>query len=272
MSFLDLRVIFGSIHLPDPPYPLALAASVTLLILSEASSFYFGIASFKTISSFILLLAAFNRASSNFDILDPTSLLLQENRQAVCVMLGLAFNVIGDILLIPSKAEYHHTPGTSKKAKAGSSPRFKAGMCSFALAHFAYIAAFTSTTSMKTFRLADFAMTLVFGALLTDWLGLLKKELEYNSWFDVPESMRGMVMAYVVIIVSMVATATATDSGYQKIVGAWFFMFSDLCVASTTFNVENENSQKAGGRPEWKAASVGWIFYYGAQLVIAGCI
>ncbi|CAA7265557.1 unnamed protein product [Cyclocybe aegerita] len=296
--------------LPQPPFPTALTTCLGLLIASEASAFYAGSAGFKVLASLCFLIAGVSTASARLDLLSWTALTDPENRFTVGIVLGLVFSVVGDVLLIPSRANYIQLPQSSDseskkgkgKKKKGSrpqnqthstpdseSPSFKAGMLAFALAHISYTLAFLSTTTLfpttaspsppTEIRWGDFGMTLTFGALLTDWLGLLKPELVYGAWFDVPKKMKPLVAVYVAVIVVMVATATATDTGYQRIAGAWLFMISDLFVAANAFGVkEDEESQdkaterRGRGRPEWKSASIGWVAYYAAQMLLAGCI
>jgi uncharacterized membrane protein YhhN len=95
-----------------------------------------------------------------------------------------------------------------------------------------------------------------------------------NALFAVPGDMRGLVAAYVAVIWTMVATATATDTSYQKILGGWMFMISDLFVASDVFGPKKTNikcyTKPGQGRQGWKARGIGWIAYFGAQLVLAG--
>ncbi|KAJ3507071.1 hypothetical protein NLJ89_g6505 [Agrocybe chaxingu] len=298
--------------LPPPPFPTALATCLGLLIASEASAFYAGSAGFKVLASLCFLIAGVSTASARLDLLSWAALTDPENRFTVGIVLGLVFSVVGDVLLIPSRANYIQLPqisesepkkGKGKKKKSSrpqsqtqstpdsESPSFKAGMLAFGLAHISYTLAFLSTTTLfptatssfpsppTEIRWGDFGMTLTFGALLTDWLGLLKPELVYGAWFDVPKKMKPLVAVYVAVIMAMVATATATDTGYQKIAGAWIFMISDLFVAANAFGVKEEEEpqdktteRRGRGRPEWRSTSIGWVAYYAAQMLLAGCI
>ncbi|KAF9036155.1 YhhN-like protein-domain-containing protein [Panaeolus papilionaceus] len=266
------------LHLPDPPFPISLAASLVLLIISEANSFYPGSAGFKIAASLSFLGAGINAASTKLPSWYWSSILQPENRYTAALVFGLAFGVVGDVLLIPSKANYFKTNKSRASEKPeGQTARFKAGVFFFALAHIAYIVAFISKLPAGGFRWVDGGLALAFGGILTTWLGVLNTKPTPGARFLVPEDMFGLVTAYIVIIMSMVASATATDEGWQRIIGAWAFMISDIFVAADTFapkkkeEKKTENNNKKG-REGWKARSVGWTAYFGAQLVLAGCI
>lgn len=190
------------------------------------------------------------------------------------MVLGLVFSAIGDFLLIPSPAAYYYKPNgkSSPPINEGETPRFKAGTFFFALAHIAYITAFLSDSTYTKIRWTDFLVTLTVGGVAIHWLGILQPPSSPGALFDVPEEMRGLVTVYVMIIMTMVATATATDSGYQKIVGAWTFMISDIFVAADVFGVKKPAQILGRGRRGWKSRSVGWVAYFGAQLLLAGCL
>lgn len=258
------------VKLPVDPYPAALAASVALLIISETNSFYPGSAGFKITASLSFLGAGIQAATTGDALLRP------ENRSSIAMVAGLIFSLIGDILLIPTPTRYAQkqtkSAPTCSPESDGDSPLFKAGTLFFALAHISYIAAFLSGSSLAAFRLPDFVLALSFGAGLSYWLGILQKTPGPDAWFNIPQEMRGLVTAYVVIIMTMVATATATDTGHQKIVGAWTFMISDLFVAADAFGVKKAQAQNCRGQQGWKARSVGWIAYFGAQLLLTGSI
>jgi len=265
------------IRLPSSLYSSSLVVSVILLILSEAQSFYVGSAGFKVAASLSFLGGGIDTILAEY-YNTTTSAWLKGARQislssSTCLVLGLAFSVVGDILLIPSPENYYKRPSDQANTNEGESPRFKAGTFSFALAHIAYTISFLHDVAPNAFRKADFVMGLTFGAMLTLWLGILKKTPTANAWFNVPDGMRVLVTAYVSIIMIMVATATATDTGYQRSAGAWTFMVSDLFVAADVFGVKRTDVQMEGSeRPGWRRRAIGWVAYFGAQLLLAGCI
>ncbi|KAF4613813.1 hypothetical protein D9613_007708 [Agrocybe pediades] len=255
------------ILLPPSPYPAALAASVCLLILSEAHNIYVGSAGFKVAASLSFLGAGIQKYRTITR--DQSSI-----KPSGCMVLGLVFSVVGDILLIPSAEDYFKPSSDKATGKEGESPRFKAGTLSFALAHIAYTASFLyDSTSAGAFRKTDFLVALTSGALLTYWLGIIQKTPPKDAWFNVPKGMRGLVTTYVSIIMVMVATATATDRGLQRTIGAWTFMISDLFVAADVFGVrKQEDGQRGKSRQGWRRRAVGWVAYFGAQLLLAACI
>ncbi|KAF9485252.1 hypothetical protein BDN70DRAFT_871660 [Pholiota conissans] len=272
----DLARILTSFHLPAYPYPTVLTTAVLLLITSEGTSFYAGSVLFKTIASLAFLLAGVHTATGpprTLDLLSWESISLPEHRSAVFLLLGLLFSVFGDVLLIPSPEIYHQKIPSKTE---GETLRFKAGVLFFALAHVVYAAAFIADTSsggIKGIRWFTFFTTLKVGALLIYVLGLLAKNPAPGAMVAVPADMRGLVTVYVVIIWTMVATATATDAGYQKIAGGWIFMVSDLFVAADVYSGKKPAPRpNARGRYGWESRSIGWIAYFGAQLLLAGCI
>lgn len=274
MALLDSSLAVLGFMLPVHPYPLSLAVSVALLILSEANSFYPGSSGLKIAASLSFLGAGIQAVTT------AGAVLRSEYRSSVLMVAGLAFSLVGDILLIPTPRIYAQKRANSKSAavstgtpdREGDSPLFKVGTFFFALAHISYIAAFLSDSSLAAFRLPDFVLAISFGAGLIYWLGILRSTPGPDAWFNVPQRMRGLVTGYVVIIMTMVATATAIDKGHQKIVGAWTFMISDLFVAADAFGVKKDRIQSSRGQRGWKARSVGWIAYFGAQLLLAGSI
>lgn len=275
MSVFDLSTIISKFHLPEPPYLLALTISVSLSTLSEWLNFRPGSVICKFIAS-VTLLGAGQKAYSKFDLLGLESLLSQENRFALFFIPGLTLSCFGDILLVHPKT---NDDKTSKHKTENAHSRLKYAKILSSLAHVAYISAFVlsvDVSSKEDFRRADFVMTMVFGALLADWLGLFQRERQYNSWFEIPKAFEWPVFFYNSLAITMVATATATDKGYQRIAGAWLLMLSDLFVVSNAFGVEEIDSKKKDAcktrRLEWMTTSFGWIFYYISQLLLAGCM
>lgn len=259
--------------LPISPYPEALTALVGLISLSEALSFYSGAVVFKLLASLSLFGASVRSASSKFDFLNLDALLAQENRFDVFLVLGLALSYMSDVILV----------GCNFQRPNPKSPdalvRLRIAKLFHSFTHIAYIFAFSSVGlwSKEHFRRADFAMAIVFGWLFVDWLGLLQKERKYDSWFEIPQRMQWPVVMYSSTTFLMVATATASDPGFQRILGAWLFMFGDLFVAFKVFGVEQVQKDRFSGVGRkglsgWVTTSLGFICYYTAQLLLVGCI
>jgi uncharacterized membrane protein YhhN len=258
--------------LPSSPCPEALSALVGLIILSEALNSHRAGVVFKVSASLGLFAVGVRTASSKFDFLNLDALLAQENRFDVFLMLGLALSYIGDVILIASNSQRR-----LKSPDAHS--RFKIAKSFHSFTHIAYVLAFTPIDPMSNeqFRRTDFVMTIVFGWLLVDWLGLLQKERQFNSWFEIPREMQWPVVLYASGAVLMVATATATDSGFQQILAAWLFIASDLFVALNAFGVDKVEQTKKdqfsvdGQRLSgWATASLRCICYYLSQLLLVG--
>jgi len=251
-------------QLPSSPFPEALSALVGLIILSEALNCHPAGVVFKVLASLSLFGAGVHTASSKFDFFSLDALLARENRFDMLLILGLALSYIGDVIFVGSN---------SRPKTPGSHSRLKIAKSFHSFTHIAYILAFTSV-DQRQFRRADFVMTIVFGWLLVDWLGLLQKERQYHSWFEIPQEMQWPIVLYFSVTVLTVATATATDSGFQRILGVWLCMSSDLFVAYNAFGVDNVGQTKnvSGNSSGWVSASLGWIFYYLSQSLLVGCI
>lgn len=283
MSAFNLQAILSSLQLPRENFQIALAVSVATLIFSEVVGFYHGSALFKLTSSLVFVAAGIAGVTPLGSI---SALIEPENRGSTCIVAGLILSAIGDVLLIPSQGAYRQPPGSQPQVAQSKSPRFKLGVLFFALAHISYTASFLTSVDSSTlslsfnatnssFRSADFLMTIVFGYLAVDWLGILEKERGHSSWFEVPTELHGLVGGYLVVIFAMVATAAATDKGLQKITGAWLFALSDLFVAGSMFGVEDMDVAKQDVKKstaEWKNTAIGWVLYYTAQLILAGCV
>lgn len=272
VAFRLWNVILTS-KVPISPYPEAITALLGLIVLSEALSFYSGAVVFKLVASLSLFGASVHAASSKFDFLSLHALLARENRFDVFLMLGLALSYMADVILVG--CNFQRPNPKSPDALA----RLNIAKLSHSFTHIAYSLAFTSVGlwSKEHFRRADFVMAIVFGWLFVDWLGLLQKERKYDSWFEVPQKMQWPVVMYSSTTFLMVATATASDTGFQRILGAWLFMFSDLFVALKAFGVEQKQKNRISGGsekrfPEWVTTSLGCICYYAAQLLLVGCI
>lgn len=149
------------------------------------------------------------------------------------VFAGLCLAAIGDVLLIPKGEK-----------------TFLAGLVSFLLGHVAYGVAFV----VRGIALGPFVGGLVVVALvgvpIVRWL-----------WPHVKKPMRGPVVAYVIVITSMVALAagaTGNDGATGPLLGASMFYVSDLSVARDNF-VKRELRNRLWGLP----------LYFFAQMVLA---
>lgn len=313
-----------TLTLPAYPYPQSLAASLSLLVLSEYTAYYFGSAIFKTIASLSFFLGGLRQGSAVYQV-PTTSLASLLDYQAFCnderyrftvfMIFGLGFSVLGDVFLIPSRKHYyaflaHKTttattttiPGTpksksskntSKKPRHSSSSSaaaaaepgpgdtipFKLGMLFFALAHICYIGGFASNPTRTPFNWTSGVLAIILNLAGSFWLGIFgsgSNAPSSKSYLAIPSDMGPLVKGYSIIIATMVATATATDSGSkQKMLGAWLFMISDMFVAVDTFGSNKEQviaRSNGKSRPNWAFRSVGLIIYFGANLILAGSI
>jgi len=259
--------------LPPSPFPQSLAASLGLLVLSEANSFYTGSAAFKSLASFSFFLAGAQngpfKTLQSFSYTNPTT------RYPYFMILGLGFCVAGDLLLIPAKEHYYAHRKSAKVTPAkseGDSLSFKAGTFFFALGHISYIIAFASNPNRTPFRLLPFGLAAAFGLGVSRWLGIFGSSANSNPKLVIPADMKPLVKAYVSIITTMVGVATATDAGWQRTLGAWMFMISDLFVAVDVFGRKKGVKAAGKGRPGWVFRSVGWGFYFTANLILAGTV
>lgn len=258
----------ANLTLPPAPYPQLLTASVTALIASEVGGILPAAALTKTAASLSFLVGGIRLGLNTgaLKLYDPSS---------VALAAGLAFSVLGDVLLIPAPDAYYQKRNQEASNKSANTDqvvnpgaRFKAGTAAFALAHIAYTSSFLYNNDEFIFSPTIFAASFGTVGVLAGALGLLggnnKKALLKTK---VPKDMKWLVRAYVGIIATMVATATATSSGdalsVQKAVSAWAFAVSDCFVAADAFGV---NVVGTRGR------AVGWILYFGAQLGLSGCI
>lgn len=147
------------------------------------------------------------------------------------LVIGLCLCMGGDVLLIP-------------KRRAA----FAAGILSFLLGHVAFVVAFLQLGVAKGVAVAAFALLLLPAILVLRWL------LPHAG------NLRAAVVAYVVVITSMVATAFAAAHAapWGVYVGAVMFYFSDLAVARERF-VHSSFVNRLWGTP----------LYFAAMLVIA---
>ena len=154
------------------------------------------------------------------------------------VLVGLVLGLTGDVCL----------------ALRGDTA-FRAGLLVFLLGHVAYLVAF----ALIVRRPEDWSTSLHL-LIVAAGTGAL-----YWLWPRLG-SMRGPVIAYVVVISAMVAAAITAASNpllpgvgrWTLLLGAICFYFSDLCVARNRF-VENQFVNRLIGLP----------LYYGGQFLIA---
>jgi uncharacterized membrane protein YhhN len=159
-----------------------------------------------------------------------------DNPYGTAILVGLAFSFIGDCCLLSSRAR-----------------PFLAGLVAFALAHVAYVVAFTRF-GPAPLRVVVYAAVLVIPALVI------------HRWLHphVERAMRGPVKAYMIVITLMLATAAAavmTGAPTRVLVGAILFYISDLAVARDRF-VAPGFGNRVWGLPT----------YYAAQLILASTV
>ncbi len=156
-----------------------------------------------------------------------------ETRFGSVLVLGLVLAAAGDVLLIPK----------DKRA-------FLGGLVSFLAGHIAYAFAFGIVGIHPLGTAAAGAGVVIAGAIVLRWL-----------WPHVERPMRGPVLAYVLVISSMVALATGaalTSGNGLLLVGAVAFYLSDLAVARHRF-VSQSFINRAWGLP----------VYFFAQMLLA---
>ena len=150
------------------------------------------------------------------------------------LLAGLVLCMAGDVLLIP----------TNQKT-------FLAGLASFLAGHLLYGVAFLQLPQHATALLLGLAPVLALGALSLRWL-----------WPHLPDGMRLPVLAYIVVICTMLLLAGGTwgtPAGAWILLGAWGFAISDLAVARNQF-IRREMQNRYWGLP----------LYFAAQLLLAG--
>jgi uncharacterized membrane protein YhhN len=152
----------------------------------------------------------------------------------VLVLLALVLCLVGDVLLIPTDRE----------------PVFRAGVFAFLAGHLAFAAAFlTREQDVAWLAIGAAALALV---LLMVWRWLRP---------TLPDSLRGAVLAYLVVIGAMSALALGfTGAGGPTVAaaGALAFTASDVSVARDRF-VREDFFNRAWGLP----------LYYCAQVLLA---
>jgi uncharacterized membrane protein YhhN len=159
-----------------------------------------------------------------------------DNPYGTAILVALALSFVGDICLLSARANW-----------------FLAGLVSFALAHVAYVVAFTRFAPLPSRVILLAAVLAVPTIMIHRWL--------------MPHVERGMrvpVQAYMLIITLMLATAGAAvlaGATPHVIVGATLFYLSDLAVARERF-IAPGFVNRVWGLPT----------YYAAQLVLASTV
>ena len=156
-----------------------------------------------------------------------------ETRFGTVLVVGLVLAAGGDVLLIPK----------NKRAFLGGLISFLAGHVAYALA-FGLLGLDLSTTAIAS------AGVVVAGSIVLRWL-----------WPNVESPMRAPVLAYVLVISTMVALAAGAaqaTGNWWLLVGAVAFYLSDLAVARHRF-VSQSFVNRAWGLP----------VYFFAQMLLA---
>jgi uncharacterized membrane protein YhhN len=208
------------------PIPL-LVVTVTLLIRAELLEKRRQVYVFKPLSTLLVI------ATALLSLLEPAP----DLTYTVGVVIGLLFSLGGDVALMFKE---------SRKA-------FMLGLVLFLLAHVAYTVVFILLGRFSAWDLLSVGLLLAAGA---GFYTLLRPNLG---------SMRGPVIAYMVVISLMVNRAAATlvspafTPGQAAMIlsGAVLFYLSDVMLAANRF-----------WRP-WRYNRISLAFYYGGQLLIA---
>lgn len=151
----------------------------------------------------------------------------------VIIFVALCLCFLGDIFLIP-------------KSKGA----FLIGLVSFLLGHVAFATAFALMGFQWMWGLATLGVVAVIGLIVSYWL---KPYVSHDMWKP--------VLAYIVVISSMLVTAVASYPGSQDLwipIGAFVFYISDLAVARDRF-VAPGFTNRVWGLP----------VYYTAQIILA---
>lgn len=204
-----------------------LAVTVPLLIRAEFAKQRRQIYLLKPLSTLLVI------AVATLSLLEPARNLLY----TAGVLVGLLFSLGGDIALMFQE---------NRKA-------FTLGLAAFLAAHIAYAVVFTA---LGRFSAWDILSTVVLLAAGLGFYRLIRADLG---------SMRGPVIAYILIISVMVSRALGTlaspaftaPQSLMVAVGAALFYCSDLILAASRF-----------WRP-WRYHRISLAFYYGGQLLIA---
>jgi len=208
-------------------FSVAAAATIVFLVLllvAEAQDSRRGVMLFKPLASTAFVLAGWAAMS-------------EPSPYAIGIFVGLVLSWWGDVLLIPK-----------------DNPKvFQLGILAFLLGHLAYAGAFLARGVDAMATLAMIAVLAVIAVAILRWL------LPHA-----PSDMKVPVIAYVVVISTMVALAVGTWAAHgipAIVVGAVMFYVSDLAVAMDRF-VRNSFVNRLWGLP----------CYFIAQLVLAWTI
>ena len=128
----------------------------------------------------------------------------------ILLLTGLLFCFMGDIFLL----------GTADKV-------FRIGLAAFLIGHLAYITAFLVRGIDPVYFLAAAVVTAAAGVLVFRWLKA-----------HIPQNLMAPVLAYIVIISLMAATATgctADGAPFRLLIGVLLFFLSDIVVARQRF-------------------------------------
>ena len=207
-----------------------------LLVLGERVDSQLARWAFKPVASLGFIAAALAAHTSVFGAYHDLWDVFEADDPASAIVIGLLLSWWGDVLLIPS-----------------SEIVFKSGILAFLLGHLAYSVAFLRMGVDA--RGCGFAVLPVipFAYIVLCWL-----------MPDVPSDMVAPVIAYILVICSMVVLSVgAYAAGADELfpIGAIAFLFSDLFVARERFVA-----------PGFVNRAIGLPLYYGSQLILAAAI
>ncbi|CAI7617449.1 unnamed protein product [Penicillium manginii] len=198
------------------------------------------------------------------------------------ITIGLAFSMLGDFLLIPSRREFFaldsSNPTSGKSEEQGKvSISFQLGIIAFAAAHIAYTVAFLQDSYETSWTAFGVTFVVTLGA--AKWLGVIYPQPDSSLQSNVLDlgiasDMKPLVSVYAVIIAIMFSAATSTSPLIvptnwlaSRALGAAMFVASDLFVAKNAFG--KSSVRKSHG---WLRIFIGYALYFWAQMVIAGTV
>ncbi|KAL5342048.1 YhhN-like protein [Aspergillus crustosus] len=251
---------------PPPLYgPQIILFTLPHLVFSEyRSRSWNGVVLFKMLSSISFLIEPLLSLSS------------ESSSYHVAITTGLAFSLVGDYLLLPSREAFSNPRPATKEKQISTS--FQAGILAFAIAHVAYIAAFIRKPETDAVSYPALTTTFVATMILAKWLGVIYPPSTPHllTWenilgLSISNDMKPLVLGYTMIISTMlgvaVATSTAPVGGWvsQRVVGALMFVASDVFVAKDAFG-RGIGVHERG----WVGIGVGYGLYFSGQMVLAG--
>ncbi len=166
----------------------------------------------------------------------------QLNAFETVIFIGLIASWMGDLCLVWT--------GTGK--------RFKLGIFSFLLAHFAYAGAFLLQTLMPVIAGTLFLCLVVFSAII--FLRLQK---------DIPQNLKLPVQIYILALVAMTALAWSIADHTARIAygtAATAFLISDISVALQRFGTHSR-AHRLWGVPLYFGAQIGFALLITEQWV-----